>query len=137
MSKLIETNQSTPSLALIQVMKFHQRIRKAEEISTDTILFNLMLCSRFYIHTKDVGRLLVTLVDLSDHLFYTNHHQEASEVLKVVFITLNKLDPKPWIRELIATILLIVVSAIIPFENVKKANLVFEPKGFGANAGER
>ena len=25
----------------------------------------------------------------------------------------------------------------VPFENVKKANLVFEPKGFGANAGER
>ncbi|MHA1918038.1 MAG: hypothetical protein ACTSUV_07000 [Candidatus Ranarchaeia archaeon] len=125
LSKLLEINRRTPSLALIQIMKFHHRIRQDKDISTTSILYNLLLCSKFYLHINDLGRLTITLVDLSDHLFSSNYSQEAFETIKLVFITLNKLDSKPWIRELIATVLLLVISAMIPINSMKEIKEIY------------
>ncbi|MHA2059561.1 MAG: hypothetical protein ACW976_02125 [Candidatus Ranarchaeia archaeon] len=116
---LLEEHIQSPQLTLIQVMKIHQRSRKDKQKHLSTVLYNLLLVSNFYLQQEDIGRLTYTLLDVGDMLVSGSHMKEALLVFEKLFSLVHHLDPKPWVRELLALSLLMAVSVTLPDGDIR------------------
>ena len=119
LTRLLEEHNQSPQLTLIQIMKIHQRSRKDKEKQSSTTLYNLLLISRFYFEQSDIGRLLFALLDVGDVLASRSQSDTAILVFETVFRLSHLLDPKPWVRELHAIALLLIISNTLPEGNVR------------------
>ncbi len=120
LARLLEEHHQSPQLTLIQMMKIHQRARKDKTGSLLVAMYNLLLDAQFYLELGDGGRLCFVLLDIGDKLALHGQRDRSQAILETAFVILQNLEPKPWVRDLQATNLLLVVSISIQEGDIRK-----------------